>query len=234
MILKRLADAGGSKYSVQANQSAPSHQPTKIAAVGSSYVPTGKIDMNALKSTGSGRVQPSTTPAPAPAPKPFSYGSSAPAPAPIKKDEGGWGNEPPAPTPAPKPFSSGSSAPAPIKKDDGGWGDEPPAAPAPRANPGSFGPSVGKSAGFGSSASSNAGSFYKPPTAASAQPKVTPAARAPETAKSAGEDKIGPVVSVPPSLLLPFPKKTPGLTRFSFLLGRERLIPQCPFRLLRS
>ncbi|CDZ97972.1 Drebrins and related actin binding proteins [Phaffia rhodozyma] len=185
VILKRLADAGGSKYSIQEKQ-APPPKPDRIGAVGSSYVPTGKIDMNQLKA-GSKSSGVSSTIVAAPTKTPYSYTT---------------------PAPAPKPASSAAPVAPPTKtvsvsiNDDETWGEEPPAAPAPRSNPSSFAPSVGEGAKISSPAAT---SFYKPPPA-----KATPAVASAPTSASAKpeqEDKIGPVGTAYTPVSLPAPKK---------------------------
>lgn len=174
VILKRLADSGGAKYSVQQKQASAAAVPARdrIAPVGSAYQPVGKVDMGALKAgkptTSSSYTPPSfNKPSPAPVSAPAQPARSF-APPPVK-----------AATPPPPPPQATARD---DDDDDETWGDEPPAPAAPASKPAPV---------AAPKASAPAGSFYRAPVVAPAPAKVEVKQ---ETAKPKEDDRIGKVV----------------------------------------
>lgn len=176
VILKKLADSGGAKYSVQ-QKNAPAQPRDKIAPVGSSYTPVGKVDMGALKSS---------KPTQSYTPPPPGASFARPNPAPVAPaTEAKTFTPPPVKKFTPPVLPPQATARNDDDEADETWGDEPPAPPAPAATPSVSAPK----------ASAPAGSFYKAPTIASLPAKVEVKA---ESEKPKEVDRIGKVVRFNP------------------------------------
>lgn len=172
VILKKLTDSGGAKYSIQ-QKNAPAQPRDKIAPVGSSYTPVGKVDMGALKSS---KPTQSYTPPPPGA----SFARPTPAPA-AAATQAKTFTPPPVKKFTPPVLPPQATARNDDDEADETWGDEPPAPPAPATTPSVPAPK----------ASAPAGSFYKAPTIAPAPAKVEVKA---ESEKPKEVDRIGKVV----------------------------------------
>lgn len=176
-IRKRLADAGGSKYSVQQKQQPAAAPRDKIAPVGSAYTPTGKIDMGALKAgkpaaSSGGSSTPSTFSKPASTPSAASTPRVFGAPAPVKQ---------PVVSAAP---ASKPALPQAAPDDDETWGDEPPTALKPSA-------AAASAPTPKPSTPAPAGSFYRAPAPAAAPAKVEAKQ---DAEKPKDDDRIAKVV----------------------------------------